>query len=68
MAFEQSVCWWCYEGAGIAPLDLIQTAKAIGYTGLELVPEDQFALVRDQGLEKSRRTACMRRWSRASAT
>ncbi len=51
MAFEQSVCWWCYEGAGIAPLDLIQTAKAIGYTGLELVPEDQFALVRDQGLK-----------------
>lgn len=51
MAFEQSVSWWCYVGLGVEPLDLLQTAKSIGYTAMELVPVEQFALVRDQGLK-----------------
>ena len=51
MAYEQSVSWWCYVGLGVEPLDLLQTAKSIGYTAIELVPVEQFALVRDQGLK-----------------
>ena len=51
MAFEQSVSWWCYVRMGIDPVDLLQTAKSIGYTAMELVPVEQFALVRDQGMK-----------------
>lgn len=36
---------------GVDPVDLLQTARLIGYTGMELVPVEQFALVRDQGLK-----------------
>lgn len=51
MAFEQSVSWWCYSMLGVDPVDLLQTARSIGYTGMELVPVEQFALVRDQGMK-----------------
>ena len=51
MAIEQSVSWWCYVYLGVDPVDLLQTAKSIGYTAMELVPVDQFALVRDQGMK-----------------
>ena len=51
MAFEQSVSWWCYSMLGVDAVDLLQTARSIGYTGMELVPFEQFGLVRDQGLK-----------------
>lgn len=51
MAYEQSVSWWCYSLLGVDPLGLIQTCKEIGYTGFELAPVDQFALIRDQGMK-----------------
>ncbi len=51
MAFEQSVAWWCYAREDIDELDLIETCKAIGYTGLEMVPVEKFQLVRDQGMK-----------------
>ena len=51
MAIEQSVSWWCYSMLGVDAVDLLQTARSIGYTGMELVPVEQFALVRDQGLK-----------------
>ncbi len=51
MTYEQAVCWWCYERDDIDPLDLIQTAKSIGYTALEMVPEDKYQQVRDHGLK-----------------
>ncbi len=51
MAFEQSVSWWCYVHLGVDPVDLLQTAKSIGYTAMEMVPVDQLALVRDQGMK-----------------
>ncbi len=50
MAIQQSVSWWCYDRADIDPLDLLQTCKAIGYTAMELVPVEKFALVRDMGM------------------
>ncbi len=51
MAYEQSVSWWCYSMLGVDPVELLRTARAIGYTAMELVPVDQFALVRDQGMK-----------------
>ncbi len=51
MAIEQSVSWWCFDRPEIDPVDLLQTAKAIGYTAMELAPVDKFALVRDQGMK-----------------
>ena len=51
MAIEQSVSWWCFDRPEIDPVDLLQTAKAIGYTAMELVPVDKFALARDQGMK-----------------
>ena len=51
MAFEQSVSWWCFDRPDIDPVDLFETIKAIGYTGLELLPVDKFQLARDHGLK-----------------
>ena len=50
MAFEQSVSWWCFDREDIDQVDLLQTAKAIGYTAFELVPVHKFQLVRDHGM------------------
>ncbi|MCY4537362.1 MAG: TIM barrel protein [Chloroflexi bacterium] len=51
MAIPQSVSWWCFERDDIDPVDLLRTCKAIGYMAMELAPVEQFALVRDHGLE-----------------
>jgi len=51
MAFEQSVSWWCFERDDIDEQDLIDTIKDIGYPAVELVPEDKFQLVADNGLK-----------------
>jgi len=50
MAYEQSVSWWCIARENTDLVAMLQTCKAIGYTAMELVPEEQFALVRDQGM------------------
>jgi hydroxypyruvate isomerase len=51
MAIKQSVSWWCYEKTGIAPADLMRSIAAIGYQGVELLPQEHFALAKDNGLE-----------------
>lgn len=51
MSIEQSLGWWCCAHLAEDPVELLQTARSIGYTALELVPVEQFALVRDQGLK-----------------
>ena len=51
MAFEQSVSWWCIARDNSDLVDMLETCKAIGYTGMELVPVEQFQLVRDQGMK-----------------
>ena len=50
-AIEQTVSWWCIAHDGRDPLELIQSCKAIGYTGFEMVTVDCFPLVRDQGMK-----------------
>ncbi|MCY3778680.1 MAG: TIM barrel protein [Chloroflexi bacterium] len=51
MVFEQSVSWWCFDLLGVDSVELVETCKAIGYSGMELVPVDKFPLVRDAGLK-----------------
>lgn len=51
MGFEQSVAWWCFEREDIDAPDLLDTVKAVGYSGVELVPVDKFQMVRDAGLK-----------------
>ena len=51
MTFEQSVSWWCFDLLGVDSVELVKTCKSIGYSGMELVPVDKFALVRDAGLK-----------------
>jgi hydroxypyruvate isomerase len=50
MAIKQSVCWWCYADRGTAPEALVRAAAEIGYAGIELVPQEHWPLVRDNGL------------------
>ena len=50
MPFQHSVSWWCYERQGIDPGDLLRHCKAVGYSAVELVPVERFALVRDHGM------------------
>ena len=51
MGFQQSVSWWCFEREDIDALDLISTIKAIGYSAVELAPEEKFQLLADHGLK-----------------
>ncbi|MCY3867882.1 MAG: hypothetical protein OXG68_20800, partial [Chloroflexi bacterium] len=51
MAYEQSVSWWCIARENSDLVDMLQTCKAMGYTAMELVPAEQFQLVRDHGMK-----------------
>ena len=42
--------WWCYEGRGGEPLDLLGGAAKIGYRAVDLIPETLWGVARDQGL------------------
>src|ERR1043166_6303506 len=47
---KQSLCWWCYAGADIAPEQLVRAAAEIGYQAIELVEPQHWSLIRDYGL------------------
>lgn len=49
MTFQQSVAWWCYQDVDIH--EWLTTVKAIGYTGLELLPVEHFRVAQDYGFE-----------------
>ncbi len=53
MPFQQSVSWWCYAGADVDDDSLLREIKAVGYSAVELLPVEKFALVRDHGLRIS---------------
>ena len=46
---RQSFAWWTFAGRGIPNQDLLQNAKAIGYEGVEMLPEDLFERALDSG-------------------
>src|SRR5690242_5140039 len=49
--FKQSVAWWCLAPRLMEPEALVRAAREIGYAGLELVPQQNWPLVRDAGLQ-----------------
>ena len=51
MAYEQSASWWCIARDNSDLADMLQTCRAIGYTAMELVPEEHFQLVHDAGMK-----------------
>ncbi|NUL82381.1 MAG: TIM barrel protein [Armatimonadetes bacterium] len=46
---KQDLCWWCY--GSMEPKRLIGEAKRIGYSGLELAPEQHWDDIKTAGLE-----------------
>ncbi len=46
---KQSLVWWCF-GRDIEAETLVREAKAIGYSSLEMCPEEHWPLIQDNGL------------------
>ena len=47
---KQSLAWWCF-GRFMEAEDLIGSAKAIGYAGVEMAPENLWPQIVDGGLK-----------------
>jgi hydroxypyruvate isomerase len=47
---KQSVCWWCFASAGMAPRQLLRAAADIGYVAVELVEPEHWPLIKEYGL------------------
>lgn len=50
MAVKQSFSWWCFSNKGLQPKALMAEAKRIGYSAVELIPEDLFETAHEAGL------------------
>jgi hydroxypyruvate isomerase len=48
---KQSIAWWCFVPAKATPEVLLTAAADIGYTGIDLVDQEYWQLVKDHGLE-----------------
>jgi len=48
--FRQSFSWWCFENRGVPASRLLKEAVAIGYQGVELLPEGLWDQAREAGL------------------
>jgi hydroxypyruvate isomerase len=48
---KQSIAWWCFIPAKMTPEALLKAAADIGYTGIDLVDQEYWQLVKDHGLE-----------------
>jgi len=47
---KQSISWWCFARAGIAPERLVKASAEIGYAAVRLGGEEHWPLIRDHGL------------------
>lgn len=47
---KQSVCWWCFASAEMAPQQLLRAAADIGYAAVELVEPEHWPLIKEYGL------------------
>ena len=47
---KQSISWWCFAQAGMAPEKLVRMAADIGYEAFELVGREYWQLIKDHGL------------------
>ena len=48
---KQSGCWGCFCRGDITPQQVISEAKKIGYRSLEMGPQEQFAAIKEAGLD-----------------
>jgi len=48
---KQSIAWWCFIPAKMTPEALLKTAADIGYTGIDLVDQEYWQMVKDHGLQ-----------------
>jgi hydroxypyruvate isomerase len=46
-----AVAWWCLVPQKLTPEAFIAAAVDLGYSGIELAPEDQWSRIREAGLE-----------------
>jgi hydroxypyruvate isomerase len=49
----QSFSWWCFENRGVESEDLLAYASKIGYSGVDLIAEDLWPMVKRHGLAVS---------------
>src|SRR5215213_2709699 len=47
---RQSFSWWCFENRGVPATRFLKEAKAIGYHGVDLLPEGLWDQAREAGL------------------
>ncbi len=47
---NQSFAWWPFARKGVDPEKLIKTAAEIGYKSIEMLPEEYWPLVKEQGM------------------
>jgi hydroxypyruvate isomerase len=47
---RQSASWWCFVRGETTPRDILRAAADIGYEAMDLVPQEQWQLVKDHGL------------------
>ncbi len=47
---RQDFAWWCFQGSGLEPKELLREAARIGYAGVELADPDLWPLIREAGL------------------
>jgi hydroxypyruvate isomerase len=50
-AIAQSVSWWCFVPEKLTPTEFVRAAADAGYSAVDLVPPEYFALVKDHGLK-----------------
>ncbi|MCC6446528.1 MAG: TIM barrel protein [Armatimonadetes bacterium] len=48
---NQSLSWWCYAREGVDPKKLIKEAARIGYASIEMLPQEHWDLVRENGMK-----------------
>ena len=48
---QQSVAWWCFVPQFFTPEAFVRAIAEIGYTGVDLVPQEHWSLVAEHGLQ-----------------
>lgn len=53
MTYKQGFAWWSFDEAPRRDFDLLATAAAIGFDGVDFLPREHWARAKDLGLELS---------------
>ena len=51
MSIKQSVCFNPFSRSGLEPEELVKAASRIGYKSVEMLPQEHWNLVHDNGLD-----------------